>query len=236
MQNVNQVMTTLKKKGSAQTRKIYSRHGAPEDMFGVKIADLKVIAKKIKGDQELALELYDTGNSDAMYLAGMVAEGKQMTKRQLDAWVKAATWYMLSDYAVAGVAAESPHGRDLAMKWIKSKKTLVASAGWTTYSNLLSILPDDELDLDEIKDLLAKVVDEIDTAKNRIRYAMNNFVIAVGTFVKPLLRQAKMAAKKIGVVEVDMGETNCKVPLATEYIAKVESMGRIGKKRKSTKC
>ncbi len=236
METVNQVLAALKKKGSAQSRKIYSRHGAPEEMFGVKVADLKTIAKKIKGNQQLALDLYDTGNSDAMYLAGMVADGHQMTKRQLNAWVKGATWYMLSDYAVAGVAAESRHGRDLALKWIKSKKTLVASAGWTTYSNLLSIFPDDELDLDEIKGLLNHVVDHIDSASNRVRYAMNNFVISVGSFVKPLLRQAKSAAKKIGVVEVDMGETNCKVPLATDYIAKVESMGRVGKKRKSAKC
>lgn len=236
MDSVDQVLTALKKKGSAQTRKIFSRHGAPEEMFGVKVADLKTIAKKIKGNQQLALDLYDTGNSDAMYLAGIVADGRQMTKRQLDAWVKGASWYMLSDYAVAGVAAESPHGRDLALKWIKSKKTLTASAGWTTYSNLLSILPDDELDLDEVKGLLTHVVDHIDSAPNRVRYAMNNFVISVGCFVKPLLRQAKSAAKKIGVVSVDMGETNCKVPLATDYIAKVESMGRVGKKRKSAKC
>ena len=81
MDTVEQVMTELKKKGSEQTRKTYRLHGAPEDMFGVKIGDLKVIAKKIKGQQTLACELYDTGNIDAMYLAGIVADGSQMTKR-----------------------------------------------------------------------------------------------------------------------------------------------------------
>ncbi|WP_425397353.1 DNA alkylation repair protein [Aeoliella sp.] len=237
MNSVTEVMKALKAKGSEQTRKTFSRHGAPVDqMYGVKVGDMKVIAKKIKGNQQLALDLYDTGNSDAMYLAGIVAEGQQMTKRQLDAWVKAATWYMLSDHAVAGVAAESPHGRDLALKWMKSKKPLIASAGWTTYSLLLAILPDDELDLDEVRELLDRAVAEIGSAKDRVRYAMNSFVISVGTYVKPLLRQAKAAAKKIGTVEVDMGETDCKVPLATEYIAKVESMGRVGKKRKTAKC
>ena len=52
-------------------------------MFGVSVADLKTIAKQIKGDQALALELYDTGNYDAMYLAGLVADGSQMSKRSL---------------------------------------------------------------------------------------------------------------------------------------------------------
>jgi hypothetical protein len=54
--------------------------------------------------------------------------------------------------------------------------------------------------------------------------------------VKPLLKQAKAAAQKIGTVSVDMGDTDCKVPLATSYIAKIESAGRYGKKRKTIRC
>ncbi len=109
MKTVGQVMTELKKKGSEQTRKTYARHGAPQDrMFGVKIADLKVIWKKIKGEQELAYGLFETGNLDAMYLAGMVADGSQMTKRQLESWVKGATWHMLSEHTIPGVAARVP--------------------------------------------------------------------------------------------------------------------------------
>jgi hypothetical protein len=61
-------------------------------------------------------------------------------------------------------------------------------------------------------------------------------VIAVASYVKPLLKNAKVAAKTIGTVSVDMGDTACKVPLATEYVEKIEKMGRIGKKRKTIKC
>lgn len=236
MNTVSDVMTALKEKGSAQTRKIYARHGAPENMFGVKVADLKVIAKKMKGNQELACELYDTENSDAMYLAGMVADGSQMTKRQLDSWARKASWYMISEYTVPGVVCESEHARDLALKWVKSRKSSIASAGWATYSGIVAITPDAELDKEEIKELLQRVVDQIDDAPDRVRYAMNGFVISVGCYVKPLLRQAKAAARKIGKVEVDMGETSCKVPLATDYIEKVEQAGRVGKKRKTVKC
>lgn len=64
---------------------------------------------------------------------------------------------------------------------------------------------------------------------------MNGFVIAVGAYVKPLLKQAKSTAEAIGKVEVDMGGTACKVPLATQYIAKIVDAGRVGKKRKSIK-
>src|SRR6185436_12030361 len=98
--NVSQVLTELKAKGKEQTRKTYARHGIDIPMFGVSVADLKTIAKKIKGDQALALELYDTGNYDAMYLAGLVADGSQMTKKQLEHWAKTAKCDIVSSYPV----------------------------------------------------------------------------------------------------------------------------------------
>ena len=238
MNTVGQVIAKLKKKGSEKTRKTYARHGAPaERMFGVTIADLKVIAKKIKGEQELACGLYETGNLDAMYLAGMVADGSQMTKKHLDAWAKGAgSLPMLSEYTVPWVAVESPHARDLALKWMKSKNENIASSGWCTYAGIVTTTSDEDLDLAEIKDLLNIVVKEIDSAQNRVRYTMNGFVIAVGAYVKPLLKQAKQAAHKIGPVSVDMGDTACKVPLASAYIEKIETAGRVGKKRKTIRC
>ena len=234
--NLKEVMTDLKTLGSEQTVKIYRNHGAHGDMFGVKIADLKKVLKKIKGDQELAMQLWDTGNSDAMYLASLLADGSKMTKRQLDAWAKSAWWYMLSEYAVPFVASEHPDVFGIGSKWIKSRKENVASSGWCTYAAGLSTRPDDELDLVETKSLLKQIETDIDSAPNYVRGCMNRFVISVGGYVKPLLRNAKATAKRIGKVEVDMGNTSCKIPVATEAIAKIESMGRVGKKRKTAKC
>lgn len=237
MDTVQQVMKELEKKGNPQTVKIFSNHGAPaENMFGVKIGDLKPIAKKIKGNQELACELYETGNSDAMYLAGLVADGSQMTMKQLEGWAKSAPWYMIAEYTVPGVTCQNAKGKQLALKWMKARKETVASAGWATYAGWLAVKQDEDLDLAEIKELLEKVESDVHQSANRVRYAMNGFLISVGTYVKPLLEDAKRVAESIGKVEVNMGKTSCKVPLATEYIAKVEKMGRVGKKRKTIVC
>ena len=236
MTTADQVLKELKAKSTPQTLKTLKLHGAPEDTYGVKIGDLKTIVKRIKHNQALALELYETGNSDAMYLAGMIADGSQMSKRQLESWAKNATWQMLSEYTVPGVTTESRFARELALKWIRSRKESMATSGWTTYAGILATAPDDELDLQEIQQLLDQVVEQIDTAPDRVRYTMNSFVISVGAYVKPLLKQAKRAAKQIGVVSIDMGDTACKVPLATESIAKIEAAGRVGKKRKTLKC
>ena len=232
------IMAELKKKGSEKTRKMYARHGmVTERVFGVSMADLKVIAKTIKAQQALACELYDTGYLDAMYLAGMVADGSQMTRKQLNAWAEgAANLQMISEYTVPWVTVENPDARDLAMQWIKSKKERVACSGWCTYSGLVALKPDQELNLAEIERLLATVVKEINGAQNRVRYTMNGFVIAVGTCVKPLLKQAKAAARQIGAVSVDLGDTACNVRSAIAQIEKIEASGRVGQKRKTIRC
>jgi 3-methyladenine DNA glycosylase AlkD len=238
MPTVTSIMADLKSKGREQTRKIYARHGmALERVLGVSTADMKVIAKSIKGQQALACELYATGIMDAMYLAGMVADGSKLSREQLNAWVEgAANLQMIAEYTVPWVTVENQHGRALALEWIKSKKEHVAAAGWSTYAGLLSTRPDDQLDLAEIESLLETVVQQIGSAPNRVRYTMNTFVISVGSSVKPLLERAKAVARQIGIVSVKMGETACKVPVAAASIEKIESMGRVGVKRKTIRC
>jgi 3-methyladenine DNA glycosylase AlkD len=232
------ILADLKSKGKESTRKIYSRHGMDMDrVLGVSTADMKAIAKAIRGQQELALELYKTEIMEAMYLAGMVADGAKMTREQLNEWAEGAEGLqMISEYTVPWVTVENAHARALALKWIKSKKEHVSAAGWSTWCGLVAILPDEALDLGEIEGLMAEVVKGIGKAPNRVRYTMNTFVISVGGYVKPLLKQAKAVAKQLGAVNVDVGETACNVPVATAYIEKMIAAGKWGKKRKTMRC
>ena len=236
MSTLSDIMQELESLGSEQQVKTYRRHGANGPMFGVKVGDLKKIVKKIKGEQSLALELWDTGNADAMYLAALVADGSKMTTKQLDGWAKSAWWQMLSEYSVPWVASEHPQAFSIAKKWMTSKLAHVQSSGWNTYSDAVSTRPDSELDLAEIEALLEAVESKIGKVENRVKYVMNGFIISVGSYVKPMLSKAKASAKRIGAVEVNVGDTACKVPLATEYIAKVEKADRVGQKRKTAKC
>ena len=230
------ILEELKPLGTDGYRKVLRNHGVREPLFGVKVEELKKIQKRIKRDYHLALELYDTGVYDAMYLAGLIADDPRMTKKDLTQWVEKAKSSAISEFTVAWVAAGSQHGMELALKWIESKKENVAAAGWATLSSLVSIKDDAEIDLAEIKRLLERVGKTIHQQPNRVRSSMNRFVIAVGASVKPLSDFATKTAAKIGQVWVDMSGTACKTPNATEYIDKVRKRGAIGKKRKSAKC
>jgi len=231
-----QVMKELEKKGSESIKKIFLNHGAKGPLFGVKIGDLKVIQKKVKKDHELAMGLYKTGNYDAMYLAGLIADESKMSKKDIERWAENSTSHGISEYTVSWVAAESNYGWELGMKWIDSSKEKIASAGWNTLSGVIAMKPDSELDIAAIKKLLQRIVKEIHSAPNRVRYTMNGFVIGVGGYIKELTKEAIEISKKIGDVYVDMGGTACKVPAVADYIKKMEEKGNIGKKKKTVKC
>lgn len=230
------ILEQLEALGDERTKATLAKHGAKEPFFGVKVGDLKTILKKTKKNHQLSLELYQTGNSDAMYLAGLMADEKQITKAQLNKWVQEAYWFYLSEFTVPWLAAETPFGYELGLEWIESPTETIASAGWATLSNVASIQADETLDLDHYSQLLDRVAKEIHNAPNRVRYTMNGFVIAVGSYLQALHPKAQETAEKIGTVAVEMGGTACKVPLATTYIQKIIDQDRVGKKRKKARC
>ena len=234
--NAQTIVEELRGLGSDSYKKVMFNHGVQEPFFGVKVEELKKIQKRIKRDYQLALDLFETGIYDAMYLAGLIADDLKMTKDDLQRWMEKANCSAVAGITVAWVAAESRHGWEMARKWIDSADEKVAAAGWSTLGSLVGIKDDAELDIPELKRLIERVETTIHAERNRVRYSMNGFLIAVGSYVAPLTEAAKAASARIGTVTVDMGNTACKVPSAVEYIQKVEQRGALGRKRKTAKC
>jgi 3-methyladenine DNA glycosylase AlkD len=230
-----EIVEEIRPLGLESYRKVIRKHGARDPMFGVKIEHLKKIQKRIKKDYQLALDLYDTGIYDCMYLAGLIADDDRMTKKDLQKWAEGACMPLCAS-TVAWVAAEGRFGREIALKWIESKKELVAAAGWATLSCLVALRDDADLDMPELKKLVDRVKTTIHNQPNRVRYQMNSFLIAVGCYVTPLMADALKAAAAIGKITVDMGDTECRVPGVAEYVDKVTKRGTLGKKRTTVKC
>ncbi len=232
----DKVLTELKLYSNKTFEKIFDAHGARGQSWGVKIEDLKKIQKKIKKDHSLSLQLFNSGISDAQYLAGLIADETKMSKAELQHWAKTAGWQLISEYTVPWITAESRYGWELAAEWIDAKEESIQSSGWTTFASLVGIKEDKELDIAALKALLDRVEKEIPEAQNRVRYTMNAFVIAVGSHVKSLTDAAMKVGKKLGKIKVDMNGTACKVPYAPDYIKKVIDKETVGKKRKLARC
>jgi 3-methyladenine DNA glycosylase AlkD len=218
-----EAMKTLEKAGTAQARKTYARHGAREPLFGVSFATLGSLVKRIGVDHDLALGLWATGNFDARNLALKVVDPARMTPADLDRWASDMTVRMCAGY-VSMVAAEGPNGRTTATRWLASKDERLRAAGWGLVAQLAAR---DEATPDAwFAERLAQVQASIQAAPNDERYAMNGAVIAIGGR-SPALRKAALAtARRVGPVEVDHGDTECRTPDAAAYIEKTWSYAK----------
>ncbi len=210
MATKTEIMAELKSLGDATTKRTHVRHGAQEPCYGVKVQHLKDIQKRIKRDHKLALQLYKTGCADAQYLASLICDPAQMTKPVLDEWITTANWHMVSEYSVAWAAAESPVAWEIGQEWIQSTDPVLAAAGWQTLSLYLAITADDKLKLPAIKKLIQAVPKTIKSQPVRVAYTMNGFLIAVGSYVEALTDTALDIADKMGKVELDLGDNDCK--------------------------
>ncbi|AVK95657.1 DNA alkylation repair protein [Lysinibacillus sphaericus] len=234
--NVEMVMQELEALGKERTKKIYMSNGAQEPLFGVATGAMKPIAKKIKLNQPLAEALYATGNYDAMYFAGIIAEPKAMTESDFERWIDGAYFYMLSDYVVAVTLAEADIAQQVADKWIASGEELKMSAGWSCYCWLLGNRPDVAFSESKMANMLEMVKSAIRNSPERTKSAMNNFLHTVGVSYVPLHDKALATAQQIGPVELKKNNKKSSFLHAYESIQKEVERGRIGFKRKYVRC
>lgn len=234
--NFAEVMTELEALGKERTKKIYMSNGAVEPHFGVATGAMKPLKRAIKKDQALAEELYATGNYDAMYFAGVIADPKAMTVEDFERWIEGAYFYMLSDYVVAVTLAETDIAQDVADKWIASGNELRMSAGWSCYCWLLGSRNDEEFSKEKLEHMLEQVKATIHSVPPRTQASMNNFVYTVAISYVPLHEKCVQIAQEIGPIEMLKNNGKSSILHAYQSIVKDIEKNRIGFKRKYVRC
>jgi 3-methyladenine DNA glycosylase AlkD len=219
------VMRELEALGTERTKKSYLSRGVSEPLFGVATGAMKPLKKQIGVDQALADRLWDSGNYDAMYFAGMIADVRVMTEADFERWIDGAHGPMLSDFVVAVTLAESDLAQGIANRWIRSGEENRASAGWACYEWLLGWRPDSYFEPETIRELLELASSGIHGASPHLKHAMNGFIVAVGVSYEPLHGEARETAT--GIDEAGS---------AAERIRKAAEQGKIGFKRRAVRC
>jgi 3-methyladenine DNA glycosylase AlkD len=230
------VMQELESLGSERTKKSYIRNGAHEPLFGVPTGKMKPLAKKFKNNQPLAEQLYSTGNYDAMYFAGIIANIKIMTESDFERWIDGAYFYMLSDFVASVTLAETEIAQAVADKWIANGVELRMSAGWSCYCWLLGNRPDTEFNTIKLSSMLDQVEITIHDSPDRTKSAMNNFIYTVGVSYLPLHDKAVETANAVGPVEIKRDNQKSSILLASESIQKHIDRSPLGFKRKHVRC
>ena len=221
----NDIYTELEKYGTEQNRKVYQRHGAKGDLFGVSFADLKELKSKLdkagrqKGtNHDIAKKLWDTRNIDARTLACMIADPGALTRNEANKWVSVINYHVLADY-FADLIAQTRFGLDIMYLWIQSPDEYIKRTGFAIL-NYFARNDESRSDL-FFTGFIQKIKNEIQTSPNRAKEGMNNCLIAIGGRTEALRDKVLDAARSIGPIEVDHGETACKTFVIEEYVQKI---------------
>ena len=216
--SLSEVMAILEKLGTEQTRKTWARHGAKGPMFGVLFGELFKLMKRIDVDHELARELWATGNVDARNLAMKIADPLAMTPDELDRWAIENPMRMCSLY-VATLAAEGPHGRNKVREWLSSSNERLRASGWTLLGRLSDL--DESFPEDQLLCGVEVIEKSIHSAPNDVKNDMNGALITIGCRSFAMRKAVLAAAKRIGEVTVDHGDTACKTPDVAQTVEKM---------------
>ena len=231
--NFNEVMNELESLGTEQNKKIYRNHGADIELFGVSVANLKKVAKKLKNSHDIGMELLYSGNADAIYLSQWIVNPKKLSINDYEKILDSTNYYLVIESVIAPLVAKNTDlSFDCLYKWIDSDKHRYRQAAYSLLSIILGSYDNELIDMDYITKRLEYVENNIQKEENRVRYTMNNFVMAAGISLPAFTQIAIDVSLNAGKVYVDMGKTACNVPVAHKYIKHAESINKIGIKRK----
>jgi 3-methyladenine DNA glycosylase AlkD len=208
---VDEVMAELAALEDPKARAVNEKHG---DDHGVNLGKLRAVAKRLKTQQELALELWATGDTAARLLALLICRPKAFSRDQLDTMLREARRPKVHDWLVNYVVRKSPHAEELRTTWFADPDPVVASAGWALTTERVAKKPEG-LDLDG---LLDTVEAEMKGAEDRLQWAMNHCLAQIGIEHPALRARAIDIGERLEVLKDYPTPPNCTSPFAPIWI------------------
>lgn len=230
-----EVMKELQDHADPHAHRNYLNHGADDHLFGVSVAQLRMLARKIKVDHHLAMELYQTGHFDAMHISAMISDPPRLTADDLSAMVSHAYCHILSDYVVASMTADAEFDLALRMSetWIEDEHEMTRSAGWTTLSMLVEKYDDTHFSQDRLRRHLSDVKTSFDSETVYVKNAMIWYIRRIGIFYQPLRQEALEIARQMAVIRLPLSKETVTVFKPYEVIQKAIKQGKTDRKTRS---
>jgi 3-methyladenine DNA glycosylase AlkD len=225
--NLKEALTKLKALGDEKRRAWNTKNGAGKNQFGVATGDIRALAKKIKTDHELALELWKTGNIDAQLLAILLMKPKSLSAAEMDRMVRSATFAWVADWLNAYIVKEHPDKDTLRTKWMEDDDGWAARAGWNlTASRINKAGKADAGDGLDLPALLDRIESEMAKAPAETQWTMNTALTAIGIHHARHRKRAIAIGEKLGIYRDYPCSKGCVSPFAP--IAITEMVKRQG--------
>jgi 3-methyladenine DNA glycosylase AlkD len=211
---LEEALAQLKALGDAKVRAQNAKSGAGDDQFGVRLGDIRALAKKIRTDHEVAVSLWKTGNVDAQFLSTLLIRPRELSAEEMDRMVRSVCFVRVADWLSAYVVRQHPEKEALRRAWMVADDRWAARAGWDLTAERVAKSPDG-LDLPA---LLARIESEMAGAEPEVQWTMNNTLAAVGIHFPEHRKRAIAIGEKLGVYRDYPVSKGCTSPFAPIWI------------------
>lgn len=205
--------------GHAKIRELNARNGAPENQYGVRMGDLRTIAKSIKLNHELGLELWASGNVDAMLLSTLILRPKQLSEEDLERMAASISYTQLADWLMTHVIKQHPRKEAMRLRWMASAHPMLARAGWSLTAERITKNPEG-LDLDALLDRIER---EMADAPAPAQWTMNYCLAGIGIEFAVHRGRALAIGEKLGLYRDYPCSKGCTSPFAPIWIGEMVS-------------
>lgn len=211
---IKEALAKLEALGNEKVRAHNTKHGAGGNQFGVRLGDIRKLAKEIKTDHGLALALWKTGNIDARLLAVLLLEPKKLSSHEMDRLVRSADFAQVADWLNAYVVKQHPHKEALRQAWMAADDPWAARAGWNLTSERVARSPEG-LDLSA---LLERIECELGDAAPEVQWTMNSCLAGIGIHFPKHRKRAIAIGGTLGVYRDYPVAKGCTSPFAPVWI------------------
>ncbi|MDP9869437.1 3-methyladenine DNA glycosylase AlkD [Streptosporangium brasiliense] len=211
---VAEVMAELAELADPRTREVNEKHG---DDHGVNLGKLRVLAKRLKTQQELARRLWETDDSAARLLALLICRPKAFGRDELDAMLRQTRTPKVHGWLVNYVVKKNPHAEELRLAWSADPDPVVASAGWALTADRVAKKPEG-LDLAGLLDVIEA---EMKDAHDRLQWEMNNCLAQIGIEHAEHRPRAIDIGERLQVLKDYPTSPGCTSPFVPTWIAEM---------------
>ena len=186
----------LRSMESAENREGMGRFGINVDKaLGIKVTDLRKLARRVEKNHELALELWESGIHKARLLATMIEKTGEVTEEQMESWAADFNSWDIVDQVCNNLFRKTTFAHKKVVEWSEREEEFVKRAGFALIASLA--VHDKEADDRVFEKYLRLVEREARDERNFVKKAVNWALRGIGKRNQVLRGKAIETAERI---------------------------------------
>ncbi len=201
---------------NAKTATHNHKYGATRT-FGVKLGDIRALAKQLDIDRKMALALWETGIADAQRLACLMDDPHSLSADELERMLPLTHFSQVADWFNSYLLKDRPDRESLRERWMASSNKWVLRSGWNLTASRIA-RKDAGIDAGLMLD---KIESEMPIAPPEVQWTMNFALAYIGIHYVELRHRAIEIGEKLGVYRDYPVSKGCTSPFAPIWIAEM---------------